>query len=238
MRTSETSPCAAATASARDRSSVAASAEVRRPRKREFDMKKRGTKSAIVPRSETRRQRSAALYTLIDDAYSVEIPLCAAELGRSAFGEMSRFGLFVGVIRRAYQRADGGVAESECVGLALKHGECVRMHVTRYRQMAGAGLEILPDGEHLDLVRAHVAHDRENLLVGFAEAHHQAGLGRNLREALLELLQQLERMPIVRARPGLLVEARHGLEIVVHHVGRAFRKRVQSSRQTAPEIRH
>src|SRR4051812_42593077 len=54
----------------------------------------------------------------------------------------------------------------------------------------------------------------------------------------LELLQQLERMEVVSARPRSLVEARHGLEVVVHHVGRRRLQNLERALQPAAEIRH
>jgi hypothetical protein len=84
--------------------------------------------------------------------------------------------LLVGVIRRAHQRTDRGVPEAQRVRLALEHRERVRVHIAQHRQMAWRGLQVLADGQHLDAVRAHVAHDSEDLVVGFAKADHQARL--------------------------------------------------------------
>ena len=55
----------------------------------------------------------------------------------------------------------------------------VRMHVAQHRQVAAGRLQVLADRQHVDVVRAHVAHHREDLVVGLAQAHHQAGLGRD-----------------------------------------------------------
>ena len=88
------------------------------------------------------------------------------------------FGLLVRVVRRAHQRADGRMPEAHRVGLALERRERVRMHVAQHRQMARRRLQILAERQHVDVVRAHVAHHREDLVVGLAQAHHQAGLGR------------------------------------------------------------
>src|SRR6266487_49559 len=45
-------------------------------------------------------------------------------------------------------------------------------------------------------------------------------------------------MRVVRARPRLLVQPRHGLEIVVHHVGRRFGQDVEGALEAATKIRH
>ena len=54
---------------------------------------------------------------------------------------------------------------------------------------------------------------------------------------MLEFLQQPERVCIVRTRARLFVQPRHGLEIVVHDVGRGFRQDLQSAIETTAEIR-
>src|SRR5690606_20995974 len=128
--------------------------------------------------------------------------------------------LLVGPVARAHHRPAGGVLEAHLQRLGLQHREGVRVHVTQHRQVAAGGLQVLADGEHLDVVRAHVAHDLEDLVVGLAQADHQAGLGRDLGVTGLELLEQLERVGVVRTRARLLVQARHGLEVVVHDVRR------------------
>jgi 3D (Asp-Asp-Asp) domain-containing protein len=78
--------------------------------------------------------------------------------------------LLVGVIRRAHHRADRRVPEAHRIGLALEQGERVRVHITQHRQMARARLQVLADGQHVDAMGTHVAHDIENLVVGFAQA--------------------------------------------------------------------
>ena len=57
--------------------------------------------------------------------------------------------------------------------------------------MAGGG-EVLADSEHLDVVRAQVAQGLQDFLVGLAEADHEAGLGRDIRVARPEVLQELQ----------------------------------------------
>src|SRR5258706_336825 len=75
------------------------------------------------------------------------------------------------------------------------------------------GLQVLADGEHVDIVRAQVAHDRQDLVIGFAEADHQAGLGWHAEILFFENLKQIERLIVVAARPCLLVEARNRFHV-------------------------
>jgi len=87
-------------------------------------------------------------------------------------------------------------------------------------------------------VRAQVAHDLENLVVGLTQAHHQARLGREVRMARLEMREELERVRIVATRPRLPVKPGHGLEIVVHHVRERRVQRLERALQAPSEIRH
>ena len=45
-------------------------------------------------------------------------------------------------------------------------------------------------------------------------------------------------MRVVGARPGLLVEARHGFQVVVHHVGEIALEGLQRDLQSAAKIGH
>src|SRR6185369_7288276 len=79
-------------------------------------------------------------------------------------------GLLVRVIAGANHRANGGMAESQFARLDLVHPEDVGMDVTAHRQMRGGGRQVLADGEHVDLVLAHVAHHLQDFFVGLAQA--------------------------------------------------------------------
>ena len=104
--------------------------------------------------------------------------------------------------------------------------------------MAVARLQVLAHSDHFDVVGAHVAHDFAHFVVGFAQAHHDAGFGGDVRHHFFVAAQQLERMLVVGAGAGLFVEARMGFQIVVHHVGRIFRQNVQGDVEPAAEIGH
>ena len=83
----------------------------------------------------------------------------------------------------------------------------------------GVGLEILADGQEIDVGRAHVVHHLQDLALLLAEAHHDPGLGEQGRVQLLDLLQQAQGVEVAGTRADGAVEARHGLEIVVVDVG-------------------
>ena len=102
--------------------------------------------------------------------------------------------------------------------------------------MTRGRLQVLAEGQHIDAVLTHVAHDRHDLVVGLAQADHQPGLGWNRRKARLERLKQSKRMQIIRSRTDLLVQTRHGFKIVVHHVRRRCCKDFERALEPAAEV--
>ena len=146
--------------------------------------------------------------------------------------------LLIRPIAGAHHRAAGGVLETHLQRFGLEHLEGVGMHVAQHRQVAAGGLQVLADGQHVHVVGTHVTHHFEDFVVGFAEANHQAGLGGNVRVARLELLEELQRVGVVGTRAGLLVEARHGFEVVVHHVRRGLVEDVEGHVHAAAEVGH
>ena len=155
-----------------------------------------------------------------------------------ALGHARRVRLLVGVVARPHHRTHGGMREAHRRGLALEHAEGIRVHVAPHRQVVAAGRQVLADGQHVDVVRAHVAHHLQDLFVGLAQADHDAALGRHARHLLLEVLQQVQAEGVVGARPRFLVQARRGLQVVVHHVGRRGLQDVQRAVGAAAEVGH
>ncbi|MNC76730.1 hypothetical protein D3C75_1285160 [compost metagenome] len=66
------------------------------------------------------------------------------------------------------------------------------MHEALYRQVTAGRLQVLAEGQHVDIVLAHALHDLDDFLVGFAKAQHQAGFGRYVGHRVLEFLQQVQ----------------------------------------------
>ena len=108
-------------------------------------------------------------------------------------------------------------------GLGLGDGlvalELVRRHEAINRRVLAGGLEILADGDEVDVGRAHVVHHLHHLLARFTQPHHDAGLGEHGGAQFLHPLQQAQRMEVARTRPDLEIEAGHCFEIVVEDVG-------------------
>ena len=62
-------------------------------------------------------------------------------------------------------------------------------------------LQVLADGEEIDVGRAQVVHHLQHFVPLLAEPDHDAGLGEHRRVELLHPLQQPQRMEVARARP-------------------------------------
>src|SRR5438552_3616294 len=97
-------------------------------------------------------------------------------------------------------------------------------------------LQVLPDGEHVDLVRTQVAHHLDNFGVGLAQADHESRFCRHGRVPALELLQQRERVPVIAAGPCLFIQAGHRLQVVIHDVGWCGGEDLERAVEAAAEI--
>ena len=66
--------------------------------------------------------------------------------------------------------------------------------------MAVGRLQILPHGNHFNVVGAHIAHDFADFVVGFAQAHHDARFGGDVRHHFAVAAQEFQRVFVVRTR--------------------------------------
>jgi len=82
--------------------------------------------------------------------------------------------------------------KAQGLGCLFQLFKFIGMNESLYRQVIAAGLEILSEGQHLNVVSAQVLHDFDNFVVVFAKTQHQARLGWHLRVERLEFLQQPE----------------------------------------------
>ena len=64
-----------------------------------------------------------------------------------------------------------------------------RVHISLHGQVMFAGLQVLPEGEHVDIMLAQVGHHSLDFADFLTQSEHEAGLGRDLRIAFLEALQ-------------------------------------------------
>ena len=142
------------------------------------------------------------------------------------------------MVAGAHHGADGGVGEAHGVGFVLELFEHFGGNVTQYGQVAVAGLQVLANGNHFDVVGTHITHDFAHFVVGFTQANHDAGFGGDVRHHFFVAAQQFERMLVVGAGAGLFVEARVGFQIVVHHIGRGFGQNFEGDVHAAAKIGH
>ncbi len=80
--------------------------------------------------------------------------------------------LLISVVRRAYHRSTGNLAEPELVTDFAQGLELVRMHKAVNRKVVLAGLQVLPQGEHINIMRSQIHHDPFNLRNGFTQPEH------------------------------------------------------------------
>jgi hypothetical protein len=74
----------------------------------------------------------------------------------------------VGVVAGAHQRPAGSVLEAQLVRLARELVEGGRLDVARHRQVMRGRLQVLPDRQHVHVVRAEIAHHRKDFSIGFS----------------------------------------------------------------------
>ena len=126
-----------------------------------------------------------------------------------------------GAIRGAHERPRH---DAHAQALAQRHesGELVGRHVARHRQAAGGRAQVLPHGDQVGAGRGAVGQHAGDLVAALAQAEHEARLDERRRagaRAPRRGAQQGQRALIRSPRPHLAVEARHGLEVVVEHLG-------------------
>src|SRR5581483_4368528 len=102
-----------------------------------------------------------------------------------------------GMMRRAGERARCDEEKAPSLGGALVSVELFRRDEAVDRGMLPSRLEILPDGEEIDVGRAEIVHDPKHLLLPFAQAHHHAGLGEQRRIERFGALEQIKRGAII-----------------------------------------
>ena len=83
-------------------------------------------------------------------------------------------------------------------------------------------LQILADGQEIDVGGAHVLHHLHHRLFVLAQTDHDPGFGEHRRVKFLDPLQKPQRMEITRAGADFGVKSGNGFKVVVEHVGARF----------------
>src|SRR5215467_15082009 len=138
---------------------------------------------------------------------------------RGLAGSLETGEVLGGVIRGPRQRARRNEQKAPRLARRAQRPELLRRHEALNRGMLAGRLEILADREEVDAGRAQVIHQREHLGFRLAETDHDAGLGEYALVELFRPQQQPQGMLVTRAGADAAVERRHGLEIVIEHVG-------------------
>ena len=110
--------------------------------------------------------------------------------------------------QKAFAAGEGGV-----VGELFRGGEAVDGGVL------DRGLEVLTEGEEVDVRDAEVVHDLADLGAGLAEADHEAGFGEDGGVEAFDLVEQAEGLEVAGAGSDGGIEAGDCLQVVVEHVG-------------------
>ncbi len=129
------------------------------------------------------------------------------------------------------------MAEAELHGHVLELVELCGRHVALHRQVVAARLQVLAQGQHVDAVLAQVLEHLDYLFIGFAQTHHDAGLGRHMGVHLLDAAQQLQRPLVVGTRAGDPVHARGGFQVVIEDVRRGLAEHLEGLLHPAAEVR-
>ena len=145
--------------------------------------------------------------------------------------------LQVRMVGAAHHGAGCHGAKTQLVGDTGVVAEFVRVDKTVHRGMVFAGLQVLADGQHVHIVGTQVLDGVDDLLVGLAQAHHDAALGAHVRTAGLVALQQVQRVLIAGAGANVFVQLRDGLDVVVEHIRGCFHQNIHRGIQAGTEIR-
>ena len=98
-------------------------------------------------------------------------------------------------------------------------------------------LQILPNGQKIDVSGAHVFHNLGHGLLVFPKPHHDPRFGKHRWIQFLDALQQPQRMEIPRAGAHFGVKPRHGFQIMVEHIRLGLDDNAQHIGVTADKIR-
>ena len=101
----------------------------------------------------------------------------------------------------------------------LELPELVGMVVARHHRVVLGRAQVLAERQDRDAHLAQILEHLHDLVLFFAEAHHHAGLGGNVRRVRAGAIEQFEQARVLAARADRAIQARHGFRVVVQHVG-------------------
>ena len=98
----------------------------------------------------------------------------------------------VGVVGTAGQRTRRDKPKAFGAGEGSVFGELVRRDEGLDCGVLDGGLQVLADGQEVDIGDAQVVHDLHELGAGLAETDHQAGFGEYFRCPAFDLIEQAQ----------------------------------------------
>src|SRR6266545_5782823 len=125
----------------------------------------------------------------------------------------------LGMIRGANEWPGLDMGEAHGAPQLAELRELIGRVVPRHRQVLDRGSEILPEREAIDVRLPQVAHGLQELWTLLAQPKDDPRLGQELRRRAPRAAEELERALVAAAVTRDLVEARHGLGIVVQDIG-------------------
>src|ERR1700691_1775201 len=149
---------------------------------------------------------------------STRSALSMARLGHHPRGG-GGLGLLVRMIAGAHQRSGLDVPETEAQRFVPQLTEFLWRVEARDRQVVAGRTQILSYGKNVNPALAEMAEHFDQLVGGFAQAHHHSTLGHHAGGKLLRVFKQGKSAFVTCAGAYCAIKARHSFGVVVEHVG-------------------
>ena len=120
------------------------------------------------------------------------------------------------MITRACERTRFDVTDAVRLADPLPPLEFGRLGVADDRQMVRRGPQVLTDRDDVDAEISDIGQQSIDLVVGFAEADHEAGLRGEPRR--LRPGEHTQRTGVAGRRPNSTLQAGNGFDVVVQHI--------------------
>ena len=119
--------------------------------------------------------------------------------------------LQIRMIGGAHQGTRSYLSKPHGLGFFFQRFKLIRTHEAGYGQVMGAGLQVLPQSQHVAVMGAQIVHYRFHLFQGLAQSQHQAGFGGYVWMGGFEPPDKIQGPGIVGTGPSLFVETGDGL---------------------------
>jgi len=127
--------------------------------------------------------------------------------------------IVAGVMRRSSERARGDHEKALGVGDRLVGLEFLWCDELLDLVVLARRLQVLADGDEIDVGSAQVVHQLQHFVTLFAETDHDAGFGEHRWIEFLDALKQADGVEVSGAWTDGEIVARYGFHVVVEHIG-------------------